>query len=580
MAEASKRLPEATPGWSRTLSLLNPLRGAWWLFTNVRFAIFLLAVLSAVSLVGVLLPQKPLPVRGDVVAETDWLAVQEGRFGFLTGPLDALELFNLFHAGWFAVLLVITVVSTAAYLVSRLPGVWRGITQPRVRVPDRYFEMAPNRATAAAAIDVARIESMLRAARYGVGRSDEDGATYLFADRFQWAALGTLFTHAAIIIFILSAVVSRADSFSSPLFLAEGSTLPVFPVSNPDQIQVELLDSIARFSPDGIPLDYRSEMVIYRRGDEVKRCESTVNSPCSYDGYRLYQTAYFGFGAAVQVTDTATGNVIYRETLPLSERTDAPHLRIADSDANLLFDQPVVMTDAARAGEQAYSAALLALSNGRVITVWLPLDGDDTLLVFEPEANADGATATLTLGETADSAGLTFTYASLESVPSLVPPDFPLPERAGEGVTGEAFLQMSNVVYGTGTTSEGTTLDTAGSPAGAPPVLTMIGLREGAVQLAPGESAEIDGLEYRFLGQREFSGINVRRDRSDLLVWTGAALIVAGLVITFWVPRRRLWAKITPTRTWLAGQAPGHANYSRELQRLLDAAGANNPETT
>ncbi len=73
-------------GWSRTFGLLNPLRAAWWLFTNVRFALVLLAVLCIVSMLGVVLPQKPLVVRADILAEASWLDVQEGRFGPLTEP--------------------------------------------------------------------------------------------------------------------------------------------------------------------------------------------------------------------------------------------------------------------------------------------------------------------------------------------------------------------------------------------------------------------------------------------------------------------------------------------------------------
>ena len=139
-------------------------------------------------------------------------------------------------------------------------------------------------------------------------------------------------------------------------------------------------------------------------------------------------------------------------------------------------------------------------------------------------------------------------------------------------------LQMSNVVYGTGRTSEGDAVSAA--PASGPPRLTISGLKPQALTLGPGESVEVEGYRYTFLGQREFAGITVRRDRSDYLVWAGALLIVLGLVATFWVPRRRFWARITPARSWLAGQAPAHARYTRELRSLGQAAGGKLPEET
>ena len=568
---AAGRRPVAA-GWSRSFALLNPLRAVWWLFTSVRFAILLLAVLCAVSLVGVVVPQMPLAVRGDAVAERQWLDAKEGTFGFLTAPMDRLGLFDLFHAGWFAVLLGMTVAATGAYIVSRLPGIWQSVTRPRKRVPDRYFQMAPVRLEAAGAADVDRLEAALRRARYSVERFPEGDATYLFADRFQWAQLGTLLTHAAVIVFILSAVVSRVDAFSSSLFLSEGGALPIFPVKDPNQIQVKLADAHAAFAPDGQPLDYRSDLVVSQRGEEVLRCQSTVNSPCSYQGYRFYQAAYFGYGAAVQVRDLGTGNVIYRETLALADKMPAPHLAIRDSDGRALLDETVVLPDSARAGEAVYSAALIALPDGRSLTVWLPQSGDDTrLLLFEPAASDDAIRLSLAEGETASAGGLEMSYVRRETVPSALVPDFPLPAIAGEGETGAALLQMANVVYGTDRASEGGRL---GAPPSGPPRLTLVGLAPQAITLEPGQSATVGGYEYTFLGQREFSGIQVKRDRSDYLVWAGAALIVLGLLITFWVPRRRLWAKITATRVWLAGQAPAHARYERELRRLAAQSGA------
>lgn len=563
-------------GWSRTFGYLNPLRAVWWLFTNVRFAIVLLAALALISLVGVVIPQVPLNVRGDSVAEADWLRFEEGKFGFLTHPMDRLGLFDVFHARWFAVLLAMTVASTGAYILSRAPGIWTAITRPRKRVPDRYFEMAPNRLRIDSAIDLDRLESALRRARYRVERFEEPAATYLFADRFPWAQIGTLLTHAAVIIFILSAVVSRVDAFESPLFLAEGSTLPVFAVSNPQQMQVQLVAARASFAPDGQPLDYRSELVIYKNGEEVKRCESTVNSPCSYNGYRFYQSAYFGYGAAVQVRDKASGNVVYKETLTLADKWPSPHVVIKDGSGQTLLDQSLVLTDNLQTAGLNYVGTLLHLPGGRVLTVGLRTPsggGESELAVFEPAApGADAAQLILREGQTASSGGLSVSYLKAGAVPSAAVPDFPLPPSANAGATGQALLIMSNVVYGTSTVSEGTNVDTPASA--GPPELTVVGLSPQAVSLVAGQSATVGGLEYTFQGQRGFSGITVKRDRSDYFVWIGAALIVLGLMVTFWVPRRRFWARITAAGSALAGQAASHANYTRELRRMAREAGA------
>jgi cytochrome c biogenesis protein ResB len=575
MAENTFPRTSATRGWSRSFGLLHPLRAAWWLFTNVRFAVVLLGALCAVSLLGVALPQMPLNVRGDIVAEQQWLDVQEGRFGFLTAALDRAQLFDVFHARWFAVLLGLTSISTGAYVLSRVPVVWRAITQPRKRVPDRYYDIAPDRVNVEGAIDVDQLVAVLRRSRYRVERSTEDGTTYLFADRFAWAQVGSLLTHVAVIVFILAAVVSKADAFESPLFLAEGSTLPVFPVRDADQIQVELTDAEGEFAPNGRPLDYHSDLTLYRRGEEVKQCASTVNTPCTYEGYRFYQSAYFGFGAGIEVRELATGNVLYRETIALTGTSDSPHVTIRDGAGIVVLDEPLVLTEELNTGEFTYRGTIVALPDGRLLTIGLQnaQSGDEHLAVLEPGDGAGLARLSLEPGETGESGGLTVTYESTVETPSAVVSEVPLPPGAKvDGLT----LQLGNVVYGTARTSDGDTVATMRAP-GAPELI-ISGLQAQPLTLAPGESTEIGGYGYTFLGQREFAGITVRRDRSDYLVWAGVVLIVLGLMATFWVPRRRLWARITHNRASFAGQAPSHAKYTRELRAMALAAGAKSPE--
>ncbi len=128
------------------------------------------------------------------------------------------------------------------------------------------------------------------------------------------------------------------------------------------------------------------------------------------------------------------------------------------------------------------------------------------------------------------------------------------------------------MVYGSDEASAGTAVPVdAGSGS---PELTIVGLQPQAVSLGLGESVEIGGYEYSFVGQREFAGIQVRKDRSDYLVWIGAGMLIAGLLVTFWVPRRRLWAKITPARIYLAGQAGHLVDFRREMAELARQAGA------
>ncbi len=557
-------------------AFFRPLKAVWWLFTNVRFAILLLALVSLIGLLGVLVPQVPSNVRGDVLAEAAWLDFQHGKFGPLTGPMDRVALFDIFHARWFTVLLAITVVSTGSYVLSRAPGIWRTITRPRTRVPDRYFQVAPQRVELTEALDPERFEKALRRGRYRVERTQEGEATYFFADRFSWAALGTLLTHASIILFIVAAAYSKANSYEAPLFLGEGSTLPVFPVRDANQMQVQLVAAHASFTPEGRPLDYRSQLVIFDRGERVKECVSTVNSPCAYNGYRFHQVGYFGFGAAVEVKDRTSGDVIYRETLPLRYTMPSPKVRIRDAGSGMiLLEDSMLFTTGLTATDFTYYGTVADLPDGRRLTIGVqrPSSGEDwALVVLEPDSGSD-ARLVLNEGDSGVTAGLEVSYVEAGAAPAIVVDDFPALTPDGRGST-QILLQMSNAIYGTGSTSAGTNLPVP--PVSGPPRLAVTGLPQ-PLTLEPGQTVVVGDYEYSFLGQRQFAQINAKRDRSDYLVWIGASMILLGLMLTFWVPRRRLWAKIGQDSTFIAGQASARANFTRELRRLARSAGAKLP---
>ena len=562
-------------GWWRLARELDPFRATWRLFTNVRWAIGIISFLALASLMGVVVPQAPASVRGDAAAEGRWLAVQEGRFGFLTDVMNSLGLFDVFHARWFVYALALLVVSVAVCTASRLPPIWRAVNRPPKRVSDAYFRGARHRIGYATPAEGSRLEPVLRRRLYAVERYQEGDTVYLFADRFQFAQLATFVSHLALIIFLAAALVSRFSGFSNGMMIAEGDSGPVFPLKHPRQMQVQLLDAVGRFSPEGQPLEYSSRLAIYDGGEEVKRCTTTVNSPCSYRGYRFHQAAYFGFGADVQVRDLASGNVVFRETMSLASTLPSPRVIVRDEAGGVVLDETLVLTDVLSDDEFTYYGRLVTLPGGRTLTIGARKAADEDewrLAVFEPGEREDAVRLVLSEGESAAAAGLEVEYAELKAVPAEFVSDLPSPPEsaAGDG-SRSALLEMSNVVYGTETASEGTAVEAAG--AAGPPELTIVGLRPQALTLRPGEKAEIGGYEYSFVGQREFAGIQVKRDRSDYLVWAGAGLLLGGLLVTFWVPRRRLWAKITTARTELAGHAGHLVKFEREMAEMAREEG-------
>ena len=65
--------------------------------------------------------------------------------------------------------------------------------------------------------------------------------------------------------------------------------------------------------------------------------------------------------------------------------------------------------------------------------------------------------------------------------------------------------------------------------------------------LGQGQSAVIDGVTYTFDRNRQYTGLIVSRDPGAVVVWLGSALLMAGSVLVFFFPHRRVWVRVRQT---------------------------------
>lgn len=514
----------------------------WRLLASAQFAIALIAFLVVAGLLAVLLPQVPAAIQGSPAAVDAWLQGERDNFGFMTEPMYRLGLFNVVRTWWFIAALGALAVSVGVYTVDRFLDIWRNVTRPREQLADTFFDRAANRAAfETPASVVGRLTAILSARRFKVRSSTAGDTTYLFADRFAWAQLGTFASHLALVMFLAGGLVSQLGGYTNALLIAEGTTSPVFAVSHPDQMQVEVRDAVASFNDEGRPTDYRSELVIYQGGEEVARGFTTVNDPLSYNGYRFHQSGYFGEGAALRIRDAATGNTVYSEVLGLEELVPAPKLVVRDADGAVLLDDVIVPTDTI---DQANGTLITLPGTGRDFWVGiLPNLEQETwsLVVFERE-NED-ASFIVADGESRRAGDYEWTLEDVTGLPSLVA------EGIYEG--GRALTVLSE-------TPEGE------------PFLTIVG-RPGtpAVTLFTDEPVEVDGREYAFEGRREFAGIEVRKDPGANFIWIAAGLLLVGLLATFYLPRLRLWIRVRAGETVVASLAERRGVFQSEMKHLL-----------
>ena len=516
----------------------DPFRLSWRVLTSVRFALGLIGFLALIALLGVIIPQVPSEMRGNSAAEAAWFALQEDRLGLLFPPMNAMGTFEIFRTPYFIGGLALLVMSVCVCTANRLPPIWRNVFEPQTRVPEEYLTRGDSTVTFDS-VAPSTLEAELRRRRYRVTTSTEGDATYVFADRYPWAQFATFVSHLALILFLAGGFVTVLTAREQQVLVAEGETpLPVFAIDDPDHMQIAVVDAVGEFDQTGFPLDFRTELVVYRDGEEVARGVTTVNDPLSYNGYNFHQSVYFPDGAALEVRDAATGRLLYDEVLALVSQAPTPRVVVRDATGAVVLDDAIVPTDFL--GEAA--GTLVSVPGGRQF--WIgsrPSDSDSGWQLIAYETTRENSAAVLSEGQVQDFDGLSVSFVGMTTVPSVKVSGVP-------GLDSEGVAELSE------------------GPSGH--LLTVGTFGGRALALSPDEPVEVNGRQYTFKGTREFSGITVRRDPGSTFIWVATGLFLLGLALTFYTPRRRLWGKIASGQASFRGLGGQRSSVEKEIREV------------
>jgi cytochrome c biogenesis protein len=234
----------------------------------------------------------------------------------------------------------------------------------------------------------ATVRKGLKRARYRVSAEAEAGSVALYADRNRFSRFGTFISHLSLVLLLAGTVVGGIWGRSDSEFIVpEGMTRDV---GLGTDLSVRLEHFTDEYYVEGPPKDFRSDLVIFKNGEEVKRGTTRVNSPLSYGGMKFHQS-FFGQTALMTVTT---------------------------KDGASLYDGPVPLAWQTREGNRPVGSFTLGSEN---LEVWVigPRSGENDPLVpagemrievYESSSGALRTATNLSQGAEKDVAGLDFTF--------------------------------------------------------------------------------------------------------------------------------------------------------------------------
>jgi cytochrome c biogenesis protein len=443
-----------------------------------------ITALAIAGVIGTVLVQLPAFSLHDPQAYLEQMAEIHATYDSLTilglniGPgfvdiAERLGLFRVFSAPWFILLLTLLVVSIVVCTLDRTPDLWRQANRVKVAQAAPYFDLRlSDRARFTHADDATADElaKVLRNHHFKVRQESVDLPSdsldrpirHLYGDRNQYMKLTTLFTHLGLILFLAGGAVTVAAGYETVVFLGEGQTAPVQAVGTPDNLLVKNVHFEAPTRPDGSFADFRTDLAVYRNGEEIARKIIRVNDPLEVNGYVFHQNT---FGPAADIA-------------------------IHDGAGKLLWDGPVLL-----AGE---------------------LGGRPQGFITVPGSNLG---LLLVLDRTADG----------------------IPLLAVTGLSDVVSAEGNNILFiralGLGDTSE------------------------------PGTSG---GYAVTWSAAAAYTGMVIKRDPGQGLIWIAYLSLITGLVLTFYFPRRRVWARLHGDHLEMAFIGDRYVASEKEFGSLLD----------
>ena len=471
------------------------LRFFWRQLTSMRTALFLLMLLAVAAIPGSLVPQRTSDPNGVVQYQTDHPQ--------LFPVLDSLGVFETYSSPWFSAVYLLLFVSLIGCILPRTKHHFEALRARPPRTPVRLSRLAGYRSVTLAtgatdagpalspgsAVDLA--QAQLRKAGYRTERYGDS----VSAERGYLRETGNLVFHTALVGVLVTVGVGGGFGYSGQRVVVEGqafsNVLSAYDSFNPgrwfDESQLE---------PYSIGLDRFTTTYEEQNRDALGQpTDYTADVTTRYQGGDERQ-------AAIKVNSPLAigGTNVY-----LLGNGYAMQMTVRDGKGDIAFQD---------------------------VVPFLPEDANytSTGVVKVPDAVPDQ------LGMV----GFFYPTATKLSTGAYTSnyPDDQNPLLTLQVYTGDLGLDdgVPQSVY---------TLDTSG--------LKQIAGRQSAaasIELKPGQTKSLpDGAgSITFDGVKRYVSLDVHHDPSQLFVAGFAVLSVLGLLTSLFVPRRRVWVKVVPTK--------------------------------
>lgn len=495
-----------------SLGVAGTVRFFWRQLTSMQTALFLLLLLAVAAVPGSLLPQRS--VNPSLTQE---FLDENGRWGEF---LDAIGGFNVFSSVWFSAIYLLLFISLIGCIVPRVVTHAKQLRSQPPKTPARltrfvgYHRSEHTGADPSAILEQAR--RSLAAKRYRLRVLDDaKGARSVSAERGYLRETGNLLFHIALVGVLIGVAGGHLLSYHGQISVVEeegfANSLTKYDSFTPGPW----------FDTGDLP-DFRFELEDFRATYDTTPDPRRFGQPTSFEA---------------DVAVTYPGEEAQRQTVQVNKPISVP-----GADVFLLgngYAPEITLTDAE--GTVVAEGPLITIPSGDV-------GYTSQVILKAPDASPDQ----LALVGYFLPTGVIDDMGPRSEYPDLVDPQLVLTAYTGdlgldEGVPRNAYqIDITELEPVTGEDGNQT-----------------------LIRLYPGQTFELaNGATLSFDGVKRFAAFDIRHDPFEAFTLISALAATLGLILSLFIPRRRVWVRVTPTESGTVLEVAGLARS--EDYRLQD----------
>ncbi len=295
-ADATLFDPEGvTSGNKETSALSRFYARAWRLFCSLRVTVVVLIGVATGCFTGMFYDQ---------TLTYEEHAAQWSERAWKLKLFTFLELNDVFHSWWFALVIIALALNLTACSIERLPKIWIDIQNPVRELSDKQLRGIRHRYQNTVT-DLDKVTHIVMGLFGPKTRfTEKEGVRYYYAERHRYARTGVYIVHIALLTIMGGAILTTNTGIDGMMMIQEGRAGHLVRVYGPGRLpyfhdlgfELKCDDFRLKTFIDGAPMDFESDLAVIEPTALVKSSVVSktiqVNDPLQYKGYTFYQASY------------------------------------------------------------------------------------------------------------------------------------------------------------------------------------------------------------------------------------------------------------------------------------------------